>query len=81
MSVPFRMSAKVRSNNEDRIISWLAPGRSLETLLTNVDPDPLASPHAESVYGLVVADGMGGVAGGEVASRKPLRFRIWSTSC
>jgi PPM family protein phosphatase len=59
---------KVRANNEDHYFVGRF-GRSLDTLLTNLAPEFAPLPHAEVGYGLVVADGMGGVAGGEVASR------------
>jgi PPM family protein phosphatase len=63
---------KVRANNEDHYIVGRY-GRSLDTLLTNLAPEFAPLPHAEVGYGLVVADGMGGVAGGEVASRNAIQ--------
>jgi serine/threonine protein phosphatase PrpC len=63
---------KVRANNEDHYLVARA-GRSLETLLTNLEPEQIPLPHADVVYGLVVADGMGGVAGGEIASRTAIQ--------
>jgi protein phosphatase len=59
---------KVRSNNEDHYLV-VRFGRSLETLFTNLPEDALAPSTQEIGYGIVVADGVGGKAGGEVASR------------
>ena len=59
---------KKRSNNED---SYLVArcGRALESLLTNLPESEMPTEFRETGYGLVVADGMGGAAAGEVASR------------
>ena len=58
---------KVRQNNED---SYLVArlGRSLEPLMTNVPAERLPVRLEEVGYGMLVADGMGGAAAGEVAS-------------
>lgn len=59
---------KVRPNNEDFYL--VARGdRTLTTLLTNVPEGQVPSLCGEVGYGLLVADGMGGMAAGEVASR------------
>ncbi len=58
---------KKRSNNED---SYLVArcGRALESLLTNLPENDVPSEFRETGYGMIVADGMGGAAAGEVAS-------------
>ena len=59
---------KIRPNNEDHFLI-VRFGRFLQTVSTNL-PDGDAPPdHGETGYGLIVADGMGGKAAGEVASR------------
>src|SRR5262245_4812841 len=59
---------KVRPNNEDHFLI-VRFGRFLQTLATNL-PDGHAPPdHGETGYGMIVADGMGGMAAGEAASR------------
>jgi PPM family protein phosphatase len=59
---------KVRPNNEDHFLI-VRFGRSLRTLSTNLPNDQAPPDHEETGYGLVVADGMGGMAAGEAASR------------
>jgi protein phosphatase len=62
---------KVRPNNEDHFLV-VRFHRALQTLLTNL-PEGLVPPRAEEAgYGLVVADGLGGMAAGEVASRSAI---------
>jgi serine/threonine protein phosphatase PrpC len=58
---------KVRPNNED---SFLAArfARSMVTLTTNLSPEQVPDRYEEAGYALVVADGIGGAAAGEVAS-------------
>jgi serine/threonine protein phosphatase PrpC len=59
---------KVRANNEDCYLVARVD-RALTILLTNL-PEGCLPDRAEEVgYGLLVADGMGGMAAGEVASR------------
>ena len=65
----------VRANNEDSYVVARAD-RSLELLFTNLPPGDVPAWAAERSYGLVVADGMGGQAAGEIASRLALRTII-----
>jgi protein phosphatase len=59
---------KVRPNNEDHFLICRF-GRFLETMHTNLPADAVPPRSEESGWALVVADGMGGCAGGEEASR------------
>jgi len=61
----------VRSNNEDHYLV-MRLGRSLETLYTNLDSELLAASYDLTGYGLLVADGLGRMAAGEVASKTAL---------
>src|SRR4051812_16573408 len=58
----------VRENNEDSYL-LIRFGRSLERLSTSLDNYLLDQNYCLTGYGMLVADGMGGMAGGEVASR------------
>jgi serine/threonine protein phosphatase PrpC len=66
---------KVRKNNEDHYLVGRL-GRSLESLMTNMPPDQLPERLAEYGYGMLVADGMGGAAAGEVASRMAINLLV-----
>jgi PPM family protein phosphatase len=61
----------VRKNNEDHYLA-VKVQRSLETLCTNIEKDNLGSVFDEIGYGLLVADGIGGLEAGEVASKLAL---------
>jgi protein phosphatase len=66
---------KVRPNNEDHFLV-VRFHRALQTLLTNL-PEGLLPVGVEEVgYGMIVADGMGGRAAGEVASQLAIRTLI-----
>jgi len=62
----------VRENNEDSYLT-IRFGRSLERLSTSLDEHLLEQNYNITGYGMLVADGMGGMAAGEVASR----MAIW----
>jgi protein phosphatase len=65
----------VRTKNEDHYLVARI-GRWLETLLTNLPEGQVPARSEVSAYGLVVADGMGGHAAGEVASMLAIRTLV-----
>ena len=66
---------KVRPNNEDHFLIARFD-RSLRTLLTNLPPGHVPDQSGETAYGMLVVDGMGGEAAGEVASRTAVSILI-----
>ena len=64
-------TGRIRPNNEDHCLV-LRIERSLQTVISNLAESVLPSTINEVAYGMLVADGMGGVAGGQVASRNAL---------
>jgi len=68
-------AGKVRKNNEDHYLVGRL-GRSLEPLMTNMPQDQLPEHLAEYGYGMLIADGMGGAAAGEVASRMAINLLV-----
>src|SRR5262245_19108555 len=62
---------KVRCTNEDHCLVARV-NRSFRVVLTNLPPGEVPDRCAEIGYGMLVADGMGGHAAGEIASRKAI---------
>ena len=65
----------VRSNNEDHFLVARID-RTLRTLITNLPPGYVPDESVDSIYGMLVADGLGGHAAGEVASRTAIATLI-----
>jgi PPM family protein phosphatase len=61
-------AGKVRLQNEDHLLVFRL-GRNQEALLTNIPAHELPEHTGEAGYSMIVADGLGGMAAGEVASR------------
>ena len=59
---------RIRENNEDHFLVARLD-RTWQTLGSNLPVDAVPAVSTETVYGMLVADGMGGRAAGEVASR------------
>jgi protein phosphatase len=59
---------KVRRNNEDHFMAARFD-RTMSTLATNLPEGEIPQRYSETVYAMLVADGVGGAAAGEVASR------------
>jgi protein phosphatase len=66
---------KVRPTNEDHFLIAQS-GRWMERLATNLPEGDLPSRYEEIGYLLMVADGMGGMAAGEVASRMTINLAV-----
>jgi protein phosphatase len=66
---------KVRTNNEDHFYVGRF-GRYLERLCTNLPEDEMPPRFEETGYAAIVADGIGGSAAGEVASRLAINTLI-----
>lgn len=64
-----------RHSNEDHFLTAQA-GRWLEAMQTSVAEGVIPKRAEEIVYGMLVADGMGGTVGGELASRTALSTLI-----
>lgn len=66
---------KERERNEDHFFVARG-GRHIATLLTNIPPSDVPTRFEETGYLMIVADGMGGHVGGEVASRMAIATLI-----
>jgi len=65
----------VRPRNEDIYLA-VRVARSLQTLLTNMPAGAIPDRYGVEGYGLLVADGVGGIAGGDVASQSAVAALI-----
>jgi serine/threonine protein phosphatase PrpC len=61
----------VRTNNEDHYLV-VRGGRAMETVLSNLTDNQPGYLFEETLYAMVIADGLGGEAGGEIASREAI---------
>lgn len=68
-------AGNVRANNEDAYIIYRS-GRYWEKVKTSLEAGDLPDRSDEMGYGMAVADGLGGAAGGEVASSMAIRVLI-----
>ncbi len=66
---------RVRPNNEDHYLV-VRGGRFLQTLLTNLPEGSVPQTFGDTIHAMVVADGMGGQAAGEVASRLAITYLV-----
>src|SRR5262245_6477500 len=68
-------AGKVRPNNEDHFLV-ASVERSLRTIVTNLKSGTVPDQFVETAYGMLVADGMGGAARGEVASEMAIHLMV-----
>ena len=66
---------KVRPNNEDHFLVARFD-RNMRTLLTNLPPGHIPEQCGEIAYSMLVADGIGGEAAGEIASRNAIGILV-----
>ena len=66
---------KVRPNNEDHF-RIARTSRTMETLMSNLPPGQVPDYFEDVAYSMVVADGMGGEAAGEVASMMAITIGV-----
>ncbi len=69
----FGMSDKghVRTHNEDHFMV-IRGGRAIETVMSNLGDSQPGDLFEEAAFGMIVADGVGGEAAGEIASRQAI---------
>ncbi len=68
-------AGKVRPNNQDSYVIYQT-GRSWERLMTNLSGKDLPERFDEKGFAMVLADGMGGAAAGQVASSLAVRVGV-----
>jgi serine/threonine protein phosphatase PrpC len=68
-------AGKVRPKNEDHFLVARFE-RNMQTLLTNLPPGHIPVSASETAYSMLVADGMGGHAAGEIASRNAVSLLV-----
>ena len=66
---------RVRANNEDHFFVGRFY-RGMKTLATNVPQESMPRSYEETVYAMLVADGVGGSAAGEIASRTAVQALV-----
>jgi protein phosphatase len=66
---------KMRSNNEDHYFAGRFQ-RSMRTLSTNMPRGAMPETYDETVYAMLVADGVGGSAAGEIASQTAIQALV-----
>jgi PPM family protein phosphatase len=66
---------KVRTNNEDHF-RIARTSRTMRTLMSNLPPGYVPDYFEDVAYGMVVADGMGGEAAGEIASMMAITIGV-----
>ncbi len=66
---------KVRTNNEDHYFAGRFQ-RGMRTIATNMPRGAMPDRYDETVYALLVADGVGGSAAGEIASRTAIQALV-----
>ena len=66
---------RVRRNNEDHFMVARFD-RAMDTLLTNLPEGEVPLRYKETVYAMLVADGVGGAAAGEIASRTAIHALV-----
>ena len=66
---------KHRANNEDHYFVGRFQ-RAMRTLTTNMPKGAMPESYDETVYGMLVADGVGGSAAGEIASRTAIQALV-----